>query len=190
MKQWYTLYTKPHAEYQVAAALQQREIEIYLPEIKGVKPGQRGQKKPFFPCYLFMNADFETIGLSFVQWTPGLRRIVTFDDRPTPLPHEIISFFQRKLGEIQTNDSLPIHPFELGDAVYITDGPFCDMLAIFDGPTTPSKRVQVLLTILGQVSRVQIDVGDLEKALPGTEAPLRPRPRGTRGQGRYIKGTI
>ena len=31
--------------------------------------------------------------------------------------------------------------FQPGDPVQITDGPFRDMLAIFEGPTTPTQRV-------------------------------------------------
>ena len=58
MEFWYTLYTKPNAEYQVATSLQKRGIQAYLPEIEPPKTGQE-QIKPFFPCYLFIEIDFE-----------------------------------------------------------------------------------------------------------------------------------
>jgi transcriptional antiterminator RfaH len=187
MKQWYTLYTKPNAEYQVATALEQREFEIYLPEIEAVKTGQRGQKKPFFPCYLFMNADFETIGLSLVQWMPGLRHVVAFDNQPIPLANEVIELIRHKLGEIEPHLGRPAHNFKPGETVRISAGPFQDMLAIFEGPTTPEMRVRVLLNILGHTSRMLVSVADIEKAPVGVEAPTPKRPRRTRGQGRYIK---
>ncbi len=57
------------------------------------------------------------------------------------------------------------------------------MLAIFDEPTTPARRVQVLLSILG-ASRVQVDVADLEKV--DAEVPAPKRRRRTRGRGRRI----
>lgn len=189
MKQWYTLHTKPNAEYQVASTLQQSEIEIYLPEIKVVKMGQQGQKKPFFPCYLFMNADIATGGLSFVQWTPGLRHIVAFDNRPVPLADEVIDLIRSNLREIEAHEGCSVHNFKPGEMVRIIAGPFQDMKAIFEGPTTPNKRVQVLLTFLGHASRMQVDVTDLEKAPPAAEVPIPQRLRRTRGQGRYIKRT-
>ena len=40
MEHWYTLYTKPNAEYQVARALSRRGIEAYVPEIDAVKKRQ------------------------------------------------------------------------------------------------------------------------------------------------------
>lgn len=149
MKQWYTLHTKPNSEYQVVTALQQRQLQVYLPEIKVSKAGASCQRKPFFPCYLFAKVDFELVSLSQMQWTPGLRRIVTFDERPVPLPNEVIELLRNNLSRIDRNNGRPTPSFKQGDPVRITEGPFRDMLAIFDGPSTPAQRVQVLLQILG-----------------------------------------
>ena len=99
-ERWYTLYTKPNAEYQVANALKQRGIQTYLPEIELAKPQQGRKKKPFFPCYLFIRVDFEAIELSAVQWTPGLRRIVSFGDQPMPLPDDLITLVRRLAGSL------------------------------------------------------------------------------------------
>lgn len=187
MEQWYILHTKPNAEYQVVAALQKRNIQTYLPETEMPKGRRKGRrKKPFFPCYVFSKVDFEVVGLSQVQWIPGLRRIVSSDDRPVPLPDEVIDLIRRRLGEIETNGGWPIHTFKLGDAVRIINGPFQNMVAIFDGPTTPSKRVQVLLDILGHASRVQVDMQDLKRVSDRIQTPQPRRPRHTRGRGRYI----
>lgn len=188
MEQWYTLYTKPNAEYQVVTALQQRGVQTYLPEGEFHTTHRGRKRKPFFPCYLFIKVDFEIVGFSSVQWTPGLRYIVAFEDRPVPLPNEVIDLIRCKLGEIEAAGGWPVHSFRPGDVVRITDGPFHDMLAIFDGPTTPAQRVQVLLDILGRASRLQIDVTDLEKASPCAEVSESRRPRRTRGQGRRING--
>ncbi len=186
MKQWYTLHTKPNAEYQVETAMQRRGLQTYLPEIKSPKSSQGRKRKPFFPCYLFTRIDFEKVAFSHVQWTPGLRRIVAFDGWPVPLSDEVIDLIRNKLGEIEASGGWPTHNFKPGDTVRITAGPFQDMLVIFDGPTTPSKRVQVLLTILGHASRLHVDVSELEKVSPGLEAPAPKRSRRTRGCGRRI----
>ncbi|MFN8454758.1 MAG: transcription termination/antitermination NusG family protein [Anaerolineae bacterium] len=189
MKRWYALYTKPNAEYQVATALQRQALEIYLPEIKDPKSSQGRQSIPFFPCYLFLKVDFEAVGLSQVQWIPGLRRVLTFGDQPAPVSNTVIDLIQHKLGEIKANGDRPIHTFKPGDTVRITDGPFQDILAIFEGSTTPSQRVQVLLNILGHPSRMQINVTDLEKAALDAETPAPGYLRRTRGRGRHFKQT-
>ena len=69
MEHWYTLHTKPNAEYQVATTLQQRNLPTYLPEIETVQPGRGRIKRPFFPCYLFLQVDFEQVGFSQLQLT-------------------------------------------------------------------------------------------------------------------------
>lgn len=189
MENWYTLHTKPNAEYQVAASLKRREIQTYLPEVETPKARNRRKMKPFFPCYLFIKVDFGRVGLSQVQWTPGLRRIVAFDNRPVPLPDEIINTIRRKLEEVNTAKGQVAHNFRPGDPVRITDGPLQGLLAIFEGPSTPAERVRVLLNMLGHASRVHLSVNDLEKAEPGTEAPKPKRPRRTRGRGRRIKAS-
>jgi transcription elongation factor/antiterminator RfaH len=187
MEQWYTLYTKPNAEYQVVTTLQKRGIQTYLPEIELPKDRRARDRKPFFPCYLFIKVDLRVVGLSRVRWTPGLRRIVAFDDWPVPLPDGVISLIQRKLGELNAAGGRPAHVFRPGDTVRITDGPLQSMLAIFEGPTTPAERVQVLLTFLGQARRASVPVTDLEKAPSEAEVSVPKRPRRTRGRGRRIQ---
>ena len=185
MKQWYTIHTKPKAEYQVATALQRRGIQTYLPELESPQARQERMTKPFFPCYLFARIDFEVTGLSQVQWTPGLRRIVAFGDRPVPLSDEMIDLIRRRLDGVGGRPM--VHDLHRGDKVRITDGPLQGMLAIFEGPSTPSERVQVLLTFLGQLSRVHVSAADLHKVSTVAQAPVLKRPRRTRGQGRRIK---
>jgi transcriptional antiterminator RfaH len=159
MENWYVLHSKPNAEYQVANALKGRGIQTYLPEIEAPKARPGRKRQPLFPCYLFVRVDLEAVGLSQVQWTPGLRRIVAFGDRPTSVADEVIDLIQRG------------HTFMPGDTVRITDGPMQGMLAVFERPTTPSERVQVLLTFLGQANRARVPVTDLEKVTPETNSP-------------------
>lgn len=187
MEQWYTLYTKPNAEYQVETSMRRRGIQTYLPEIESVKARRGRDRKPFFPCYLFIKVDFKAVGLSRVRWTPGLRRIVAFADRPVALPDEVISLIRRKLDEINADGRQPMHTFQPGDTIRITEGPLRGMLAIFDGPTTPAERVRVLLNFLGHARRVSLPGADLEKAPSKAEVSVPKRPRRTRGQGRRIK---
>ncbi|NJN99132.1 MAG: hypothetical protein HC875_36085 [Anaerolineales bacterium] len=84
---------------------------------------------------------------------------------------------------------MPRHSFKPGDTVRIKSGPFEDMLAQFDSPTTPAERVQVLLELLGRFCRVKVNVADLEKADPQPEPIIAKRPRRSRGRGRPINYT-
>jgi transcription elongation factor/antiterminator RfaH len=187
MEQWYTLYTKPNAEHLVAATLAQRHVVTYLPELEKIGQRRKYKSAPFFPCYLFAHVDLVQVNLSTLQWTPGLRYVVAVDGRPIPIPDPMIDFIRRKLAQLEIFGIWPVCSFNPGDPVRITDGPFKDMVAIFEGPDRAAHRVRVLLNILGQLSRTQVDFAHLEKAPGGIPPPLPKPPRRTRGRGRRIK---
>lgn len=187
MKQWYTLYTKPRTEFRVAEALQERKLEVFLPEISVGKPElQNPQKAPFFPCYMFMRIDFASTPSAWWQWTPGLRSVVMFDDQPVPMPDYVIDVIKQQLDGYDRHRGKLAQPYKQGELIRITEGPFADMVAIFNGPSTPGKRVQVLLKVLGQLNRVWLDAHHIERLSLGEQLPERRLQRRSRGRGRPI----
>jgi len=181
---WYALHTKPHAEYQVAAALASRGLEIFLPTVTSVRSRQKGLDQPFFPCYLFAQIDFARVGYSTVAWTPGLRRVVSFGGRPAIVPQEAIDLIHQRLAEIESQGGLPAHNFKLGDPVQVRSGPLAGLYGVFEGPMSPSERVRVLIEFLGRVNRVEMPLDYLEAVSMCTEErELVPkRTRGRRGR--------
>jgi transcriptional antiterminator RfaH len=186
MESWYTLYTKPNAERKVAVTLDERGIETYVPEISNPKKSSNGRTTPFFPCYLFMYVDLNELTSSQWQWTPGLRNIVAFDGTPVPVSEQAIDLIRKTLAELNSGEEKPLQKFSPGDIVRIKNGPFADLLALFEGQTTAAERVTVLLNFLGSFSRVKLDVNNLEKAPAGVELSPPARIRRTRGRGRRI----
>lgn len=186
--QWYALHTKPKAEYKVAAALEQSGFEIFLPEITTQENNQT-ITAPFFPGYLFMAANFDEVPASTWRWIPGLCHIVTSGSQPAHLPADVIWLIKTRLQELNGQASAGAqadHSFQPGDTVRITQGPLRDMVAVFEGPTRPSRRVHVLLQVLDYHRRVQLQATDLEKVAEAAAKPQK-RPRRTRGRGRRIR---
>jgi transcriptional antiterminator RfaH len=167
-------------------ALQQRGVETFLPETTVFTVSQKRRKAPFFPSYLFMRVELATDNPALWRWTPGLLHLVTYGSRPAPIPDEVINLTKVKLHELESGGSKLAHPFEPGDVVRIKNGPFSDMLAIFDGPSAPSERVRVFLGVLNNSVRLRISASALEKAQRATNLPQGRRPRRTRGRGRPI----
>jgi hypothetical protein len=77
--------------------------------------------------------------------------------------------------------------FKPGEPVRVTAGPFRDMLAIFDGPSTPAMRVRVLLNIMNRAIPVHLDAEHLEAAEPNNIAVPVKQGRRTRGRGRPVR---
>lgn len=181
MKEWYAIYTKVNAENRVALSLRQNGIEVYLPVIH---PSTHAS--PLFPGYIFAQLDLQKGNPALWRWVPGVRRVVSYGDEPIALPSEFIRTIQRKLAQL--NDaSKERSTFQTGDLVRIMEGPFKDLVAVFDGPMEPSKRVRVFLTVLGRYHRLRLDAASLEPASKVAPTIAKPkRRRRTRGHGRRI----
>ncbi len=97
MKRWYALYTKAHKEQQVHDLLRDRGFAVFLPQLRVFKKGRVVQtREPLFPCYLFAEFDLRETGLSTVQWTQGLRRVVSFCNEPAIVDDEVRRYLDRQ----------------------------------------------------------------------------------------------
>ena len=150
MKRWYVLHTKPHKERQVAEhlrGLQGRNVEVYMPIVPAPRVNPRAaRERPYFPCYLFARADLDEIGMSALQWTPGLRRLVEFGGQPAIVPDSFVFKIKRRVNYICQEGGLIFDGLVQGALVKITSGPFAGYEGIFDSRLSGSERVRVLLT--------------------------------------------
>jgi transcriptional antiterminator RfaH len=186
MKQWYALFTKPNSERRVAVSLRLNDIETYLPEINVSKNGDKPESKPFFPSYLFIRIDLDVQNPNDWRWVPGVRKLVSYGQRPVPVPDEVIHLIRVNIAEKETRGARPAHNLKPGDVVRIQHSSFKDMLAIFEGPMTPSERVYVLLTAMNNSVRLRVPASELEKVPGAANAVTGKRRRRSRGRGRPI----
>jgi transcriptional antiterminator RfaH len=181
MEAWYALHTKPHSEATACQALAVRNFNAYLPLLP---PRKDRMAQPLFPTYMFVRCDLEAIGISSLEWIPGLRRILTLGGRPAIVPDEAIELIRAKMSQIEAQGGLPRHGFQPGDEVVIDKGPLSGMRGIFEGPVGPAERVRILIRFLGQANRAEVPVEAL-RAVEGKD-PAAAHRRGTRGRGRQV----
>ncbi len=187
MTQWYALHTKPNKERSVASLLEDHDIDTFLPMIVSHGAPKQKRQVPFFRSYIFASLDLKAGKSGQWRWTPGLRYVVSYGDDPIPIPDEVIHLVDREAQVLSAWAKTQKHPFKPGDMVRIKNGPFRDMLAIFQGPTRPSERVQILLTALSQSVRIRTDASNLEKYAKKSGPDNNKRKRRSRGRGRPIR---
>ncbi len=185
--QWYALHTKPHKEKSVSLLLSEHEIETFFPTMLSHTNHKQKRNVPFFRGYIFASLNLESGNSAPWRWTPGLRYIVAYGDEPIPIPDDVILKLGQKAQEMSSWAKIHKHPFKPGDTVRIKGGPFRDMLAVFQGPTTPSERVQILLTALHRSVRVRTEATNLEKHTGKSGNGSNKRQRRSRGRGRLIR---
>jgi transcription antitermination factor NusG len=162
---WYAVQTQPHKEFLVHRTLGAAVgIETYLPtlHVKPANPRAR-KRRPFFPGYLFVQADLEEVGLSPIQWAPGVVRVLGCDDVPIPIPEHLIAEIQRRLGRVQKEDPLGLGRLKKDDRVRITTGPFAGYEGMFDLHLDGRTRVRILVEFLGRITPAEVDIRALEK---------------------------
>lgn len=162
MTRWYVLYTKPHKERHVSQFLGAKGVETYLPLVT-IKRRNKYVEVPFFPCYLFVRLDLTAPGALSVQWTPGLRRLVSFDGRPAVVGEGFIEALKVRLVEDDELLELRQVGFRPGERVRVDEGPFQGFEGMFDRRLAGDERVRILLDFLGRTTAVEIDSRQLSK---------------------------
>lgn len=186
MKEWYVLHTHASAEQFVVEQLEQKDIETFLPEMTRKDPSGKPQTIALFPGYLFVHFDYMTANPDHWRWTPGVRRFVTFEEYPIAVPADVITALKQRVAELNSRGKRPQARFARGEQVRLTDGPFKEMLALFDGPVAPAEWVHVLLQTMNRSMRLRVASSSLSKVEPENQSGQK-RPRRTRGKGRQIR---
>ena len=159
MLNWYALNCKPHCEHLVSAGLVSRGIGAYLPLWQpSLHPARAIRPHPFFPGYLFAHADLETVGLSALKYLPGVRRLVSYGDRPALISETAVAAIEHHLAEMQkcVVDAVG-HPLTEGDRVVITAGPFQGYEGIFDRRLTAADRVRLFIDFSKKLTPLDIE---------------------------------
>lgn len=154
-RHWYVVYSKPHKEEQARFHLQKKHLDVFFPRL--CLPGGAAKRRivPLFPNYLFVRIHLMT-EYHHVAWTPGVRRMVCFNDEPVPLDERVVEFLMQQGGSqglIMARSTL-----ERGQIVEINDGPFAGLFGIIQRPPDHQGRVKVLLKLLSRQLNVDLRV--------------------------------
>jgi transcriptional antiterminator RfaH len=152
-REWYVVYSKPRKEEQVRFHLALKGIESFFPRLQ--IPGRKKVITPLFPNYLFVRLDLANEA-QYVVWSPGVKRIVSFSDRPVPLEESVIQFLKERAdsdGIIQAQSRL-----SAGQQVEIIGGPFNGFVGIIENPPNAKGRVKILLKLLSRQISVKLGV--------------------------------
>ncbi len=164
---WYVIHCKLRREAFAASILRNHlGLFIFLPE-STIRLRGEVRQVPFFPGYLFAQVDLQKVALSRINSSPGVLRLVEFGGCPQPVPHVVIETIFKEVNRLNMGSHLPHHGFCPGDPVRVKNGPLQDLEMVFVGPPSPSKRVRVLLHLLGRLKEVQVDADTLER-MPGS----------------------
>ncbi|HEY9032249.1 MAG TPA: transcription/translation regulatory transformer protein RfaH [Kangiella sp.] len=162
-KSWYLINSKPKQELRAEEHLKNQEINCILPvlEVDKIIRGKRQKvTEPLFPGYLFVELQTNGQDWSKIRSTRGVRDFVRFGGVPGRVPDSVLEHLQLL---DTSNTPMETNAPRAGDKVVITEGPFKDLEGVFK-ISNGEKRSIVLLSILGNITEMELENNKLRKA--------------------------
>jgi transcriptional antiterminator RfaH len=154
-ERWAVVNTHPHQEHLAVDNLQRQAFATYCPKIRKRRSHARRIERvlrPLFPGYLFVRVGALAPWRSILS-TYGVRSIVRAGDGPGWIDEAFIT--NLKAREIDGAVVRPATPYQIGQQVQITAGPFDQLIAtIID--MAEKDRLVVLLDFMSRRVRVQL----------------------------------
>ncbi|MGP9746155.1 transcription termination/antitermination protein NusG [Brachybacterium sp. AOP29-B2-41] len=185
--EWYVVHSYSGHENRVKTQLATRtetqdmedyifEVQVPMEDATEVKNGQKKiVRRVRVPGYVLVRMDLTTESWRVVRDTPGVTGFVGNATDPTPLSFdEIYSLLAPSVGLPEKKRSSGGTPakaaaaqkmpdFHVGESVTVMDGPFETMPATISEIHTESQKLQVLVSIFGRETPVELGFDQVTK---------------------------
>jgi transcriptional antiterminator RfaH len=157
---WTAARLQPHHEALALHTLGLAGYAVYLPRLREQKI--RHDRKlevhpPLFVGYCFVAIDLQWHN---AHWAPGVLGLVLSGGLPARVPDNVIAELRGR--ERDGYVVLPKQPrLRRGEQVRVVRGAFEGQTALYTG-MKPRQRVEVLLTLLGTLRRIELGQHDIE----------------------------
>ena len=138
--------------------------EIFVPTEKVVD--MRGNKKRirekmFFPGYVLIRMELTKESRYVVENTQHVLSFIGSKNEPVPLRDEEVT---RIMGEVSKKEGKEVlaNPFNGGDAVKVTEGPFLDFAGFVEEVNEDKQKVKVTVSIFGRPTPLELDFYQVE----------------------------
>ena len=152
---WYALQLKPAQGNRALENLQNQDIACFYPKVavEKIQGGKRVKKlEPLFPGYLFVNLEQTDPMWAKLRSTRGVLRIVSFANKPAPMPDPVIQHIKNSLDRVAEQGGI-----KPGQAVELEEGPFKGINAIFQA-YEGEERAIVLISFMQKQQAVKVPV--------------------------------
>jgi transcriptional antiterminator NusG len=174
-KRWYVIQAFSGFEQQVKRSLEERvgryglqdkfgDILVPTEEVIEMREGQkRKSERKFFPGYVLVQMEMGDETWHLVKDIP---RVLGFiggtSDKPAPIADAEAERILERIRE-GAEQPRPKIPFEPGEMVRVTEGPFTDFNGVVEEVNYEKNKLRVAVLIFGRSTPVELDFGQVEK---------------------------
>jgi transcriptional antiterminator NusG len=176
-KRWYVVHAYSGFEKSVQRALIERvnragmqdsfgQILVPVEEVVEMKGGQKSiTERKFFPGYVLVEMEMNDESWHLVKSTPKVTGFVGGTaNKPAPISEKEVEKIMQQMQE-GVDKPRPKVLFEPGQMVRVTEGPFNDFNGVVEEVNYEKSRLRVSVLIFGRATPVELEFGQVEKAV-------------------------
>ena len=185
---WYVVHSYAGYENKVKTNLEARiqsldvedyiyQIEVPTEEVTEIKNGKRAQvNRKVLPGYLLVRMELNDESWGAVRNTPGVTGFVGATSKPSPLTlDEVVKILvpatAHQAARVAGGEATPgaaaapvaVVDFEVGESVTVMDGPFATLPATINEINAEQQKLQVLVSIFGRETPVELSFNQVTK---------------------------
>ena len=120
-------------------------------------------QKVSMPGYLFFQADMRGGEVTRkIRFMPNVLGFLGGIDNPSPVPQAQINRMLGSVEETEVKDDVSI-PYEVGEAVKVTDGPFSGFNGTVEEVFAEKRKLRVMVKIFGRQNPLELSYTQVEK---------------------------
>lgn len=119
------------------------------------------EERRLYPGYIVVEMAPVEESMNLVNSIPGVTHLLGTRDEPIPLSEEEVSSMLEQI-ERGRERAEPEAPFEKGENIKVTKGPFAGFTGTVDEMFTERRRVKVVVTIFGRPTPIDLDFLDVQ----------------------------
>ena len=173
---WYALQVYSGHENKVRNLLEKRIAEntnpnvlvhqVLVPtqEVMEIKQGKKTRvTKNLYPGYILVEALMNDETQYFINSITGIIKFLGAGSTPQPLREREVNKILGRIDEVKEPVEDVTIPFDVGDSVDVTEGPFSDFSGTVEEVYHDKGKVKVTVSLFGRPTSVELDYLQLRK---------------------------
>jgi transcriptional antiterminator NusG len=173
---WYALQVYSGHENKVRNLLEKRigenpnpnviVLQVLVPtqEVMEIKQGKKTRvTKNLYPGYILVEALMNDETQYFINSINGIIKFLGAGSTPTPLREREVNKILGRIDEVKEPVEDLMIPFDVGDSVDVTEGPFSDFSGTVEEVYHDKGKVKVTVSLFGRPTSVELDYLQLKK---------------------------
>ena len=158
-----TLLEKRVAENESAGVLV-RQVLVPTQEVMEIKGGKKTKvTKNLYPGYILVEAVMNDETQYFINSVSGIIKFLGAGATPQPLREREVNKILGRIDEVKEPIEVEEIPFDIGDSVDVTEGPFSDFSGTVEEVYPEKGKVKVTVSLFGRPTAVELDYLQLKK---------------------------